>query len=405
MKTAAVIAECNPFQKGHEYLIRRVREETGADRILLLLSGDYVQRGLPAVTERRVRAEMALRCGADLVLSYPTRYATSSAEAFAYHAVSMIVSLGCADVLAFGSECGDLGALKEAAAFFLDESEKFKENIRANLQSGDTFAAARAKAAGKYAALIGSPNNILAVEYLKALAKTGSGMEAYTVKRAAYADISASRIRTQLAEGGRKDEFSAGKPEKEIGRQNAANAIPPEACELLRKDLSVNGMVQEDDYSLLLHDRILRADTADDLTKYHEVTPALAGSILSLRKEYRGFEAFASALHTKNRTHSAVNRALLHIALGIEKSEKSAYFTQILGFRTDAGELMKKIAKSSSVPVVAKAANAAGILDPDEMSLFREEMRVCDLFEGIRAGNAGRAFQPEIAKSPVKAGE
>ena len=391
MKTAAVIAECNPFHKGHEYLIRRVREETGADRILLLLSGDYVQRGLPAVTERRVRAEMALRCGADLVLSYPTRYATSSAEAFAYHAVSMIGSLGCADVLAFGSECGDLGALKEAAAFFLDESEEFKENIRANLQSGDTFAAARAKAAGKYAALVGSPNNILAVEYLKALAKTESSMEVFTVKRAAYGDISASRIRMQLAESERNE-------------KDAADGISPEACELLRKDLSVNGMVQADDYSLLLHDRILRADTADDLTKYHEVTPALAGSILSLRKEYRGFTAFASALHTKNRTHSAVNRALLHIALGIEKSEKSACFTQILGFRPDAGELMKKIAMKSSVPVVAKAADAAEILDPDEMSLFREELRVCDLLEGIRARNAGRAFRPEITKSPVKAG-
>jgi len=183
MKTAAVIAECNPFHKGHEYLIRTARERTGADRIIVLLSGNYVQRGIPAVTERHVRAKMAVLGGADLVLAYPTRFATASAEAFAFHAVQILDRIRCADYLVFGSESGNLGELTEAAAFFSEENLQFQNDLQNNLKRGETFARARAEAAGEYGRAVESPNNILAVEYLKALRKTGSEMKPFTVKR------------------------------------------------------------------------------------------------------------------------------------------------------------------------------------------------------------------------------
>ncbi|MBQ0058711.1 MAG: nucleotidyltransferase family protein, partial [Lachnospiraceae bacterium] len=107
-KIAAIICEFNPFHNGHQLLIDRVREETGADYVIGLMSGDYVQRGVPAITDRQVRTQMALLNGIDLILSYPVRYCTSSAESFASHAVKILHRLHCVDVLAFGSECGDI---------------------------------------------------------------------------------------------------------------------------------------------------------------------------------------------------------------------------------------------------------------------------------------------------------
>ncbi len=104
MKTAGIIAEFNPFHDGHKYLIDECRRETGADRVIVLMSGDFTQRGLAAVTEKRIRAKMALINGVDVILNYPVRFATSSAEGFASHAVNILNGINCIDYLVFGSE-------------------------------------------------------------------------------------------------------------------------------------------------------------------------------------------------------------------------------------------------------------------------------------------------------------
>ncbi|MBQ6469520.1 MAG: nucleotidyltransferase family protein [Lachnospiraceae bacterium] len=345
MRTAAIIAECNPFHKGHEYLIRTAREQTGAERIIVLLSGDYVQRGIPAVTDRHVRAKMTLLGGADLVLSYPTRFATASAEAFAYHAVSMLDRLGCVDILVFGSESGDLEALRNAADFFAEENEEFQTKIKDSLKQGASFARARAEAAGEYGKLVNSPNNILAVEYLKALKKIGSRMGPWTLKRYIGEEVKGNKASfeslSDKAES--KHSFSASANRKLISENphlsGIEKEIPTAVLEILKKDILENGTVKADDLSLLLQDRLLRAESSEDLLHYQDVTEELAAAAFRNRNQCVRFCSFSELLHTKNRTHSAVNRALLHIALDIPvlSIDETSYYTQILGFLKEDG--------------------------------------------------------------------
>ena len=400
MKTAAIIAECNPFHKGHEYLIRSVREKTGAERIIVLLSGNYVQRGIPAVTDRHVRAQMALYGGADLVLAYPTRFATASAEAFACHGVQILDRLGCVDFLAFGSESGDLEKLLKAAAFFAEEDPDFQEKIKENLKAGDTFAKARAKAAGEYGSLVSSPNNILAVEYLKALLKTGSAMQPFTVTRKTGSE--------ETSENSGKAVTHSASAIREILARNTNLAgiereIPAACLPVLLDSVSRAGSVHENDLSLLLMDRLRNASSPEELVCFQDVTPELARAAFRERSRFARFADLSEQLHTKNRTHSSVNRALLHIALGIQERNipENGIYTQILGFRKDAAALLHLIKERAAISVVSKAADARETLGAEAFSLFDEELRVCDLYEGIRTGKTGNPFRPEIAKPPV----
>ncbi|MDO5703232.1 MAG: nucleotidyltransferase family protein, partial [Lachnospiraceae bacterium] len=166
MKIAAVICELNPLHSGHARLFRCARD-MGADCVLAVMSGDFVQRGEPAVMNRRTRARMALNAGADMVLSYPVRYATGSAERFASYAVRIADGLGCVDSLVFGSESGSLAELEKCARILADEPAFYRERLREALKMGKSYPAARAEALPEFSDLLREPNNILGVEYLK----------------------------------------------------------------------------------------------------------------------------------------------------------------------------------------------------------------------------------------------
>ena len=183
MKTAGIIAEYNPFHTGHQYHIEQTRAITGADFIIVVMSGDFVQRGAPAFLSKLVRTKMALLGGADLVLELPASCSCQSAEYFAYHGVSLLHALGCVDFLSFGSECGDITQLRQAADFLTMESDAYKKYLRSLLQSGCSYPTARAKAAAAlhpenagFSTILDSPNNILGIEYLKALKRLKSAI-------------------------------------------------------------------------------------------------------------------------------------------------------------------------------------------------------------------------------------
>lgn len=192
MKTAGIIAEYNPFHKGHEYQIRYTKERLKADYVIVAMSGDYVQRGTPALISKHARAEMALRCGADLVLEMPVSISTASAEAFAMGGVSLLDRLGIVDILCFGSESGEISALKELAEILVEEPEEYKKLLKSFLSEGLTFPAARSQALTEYfknprnfsgddfdgvltpllnevTQILNTPNNILGIEDCKAL--------------------------------------------------------------------------------------------------------------------------------------------------------------------------------------------------------------------------------------------
>jgi predicted nucleotidyltransferase len=395
MKTAAVIAEFNPFHNGHRMVAENVRKETGADYVIALMSGDYVQCGLPAITDRQVRTEMALLGGYDAVISYPVRYATSSAESFGEHAVRILDSLGCVDVLAFGSESGSIPELTDAARLLLEESDDFRAKLKEGLASGLSFPRARSEALPEYAELLEGPNNILGIEYVKAILKTGSKIRPYTLQRIGTDHLdtetlsslsSASAVRHALAIGGRMP--------------GIAQAIPPESFEVLRKDIGTYGVTSEQDYSLLLADRLWKIDDAVVLSQFADVSEDLANAIMKKRNSFRSFREFAEDLKTKSRTRSHINRALLHLVLGIRKEEEapSSLYVHVLGFRKSSENFITEMTKSASVPVVLRSSEAAVLLPPASLKVFQEEIHVANLYETVRAQKSRQAFRNVLTK-------
>ena len=239
-----IVAEYNPFHNGHARLIEQTRARLGADcPVVCVMSGDFVQRGSPAVYAKFARAETAARCGADLVLELPLPWALSSAEGFARGAVGLLGSLGVVTHLSFGSECGELEPLQRVAEALLDPL--LGEDLRAELQAGIPFAAARqqavARRVGALAELLQAPNNILAVEYLKAIFDQRLDLHPLTILRTgaqhdrpAEGNVrAASELRTRIGAG---EDVSAFLPraaaeisarEKTLGR----GPVLPEALE------------------------------------------------------------------------------------------------------------------------------------------------------------------------------
>ncbi len=186
MKVTGIIAEYNPFHQGHAYHLARARELTGADRLLVVMGGNFMQRGEPAIVDKYARAEMALKNGADLVLELPAAAATGSAEYFAEGAVELLDVSGVVDALCFGSELGKLAPLEKAAALLLEEPEEYRQLLREELKRGKNFPEARETALSAFfpeRELLSAPNNILAIEYLKALKRRKSSIEAVTIPR------------------------------------------------------------------------------------------------------------------------------------------------------------------------------------------------------------------------------
>ncbi len=388
MTVAAIIAECNPFHKGHSYIIEKAKEQ--ANHVILLMSGNYVQRGLPAITDYVVRARCALHAGADAVFLLPVRYATGSAEVFAEQSVRILSRMGIADLLVFGSEIGEINPLREAAAFFTEEPEPYKEKLRSYLADGLSYPRARELAvqetAGSFggyapADLLRSPNNILGIEYLKAILKTGASMQTFTVARQYGGDeaLSGSAIREALLAG---------------------EEIPENTDPVFAEDIRKHGLMTADDFSAILSDRLLAASGPDEYLAYASVTPGIAQSMFRQRRKMTSFTAFTESLHTRDRTYSAVSRALLHTMLRIPK-ETGEPFTRLIGFRKGSESVLRLVKERASLPVIIKAAGAEEQLGEGSIPLFLEEERVTDLYESIRAHKAGREPVPMRAREVI----
>lgn len=183
MKVVGLIAEYNPFHNGHSYHIEMAKKLTGADYVVVVMSGDFVQRGTPAMIQKHARAKMALLGGADLVLELPVSYATATAEVFAYGGVKILDSFGVVDHICFGSECGNADLLMEIARILADEPEWYSATLKEHLKNGMSYPAARAAALPDYQEILSEPNNILGIEYCKALLKLNSNITPVTITR------------------------------------------------------------------------------------------------------------------------------------------------------------------------------------------------------------------------------
>ena len=372
MRVTGIIAECNPLHEGHKYLIREARRQTGADFIVIALSGDYVQRGAPSILSYEARTKALLDSGADLVVQLPLYTACSGADYFARGAAALMESLGVVTDLAFGSESGDLGMLENAAGTLSEESEEFRASLQARLREGLSYPRARALAAGE-SPIPNSPNDLLATEYLRALGQSGSRIRPLAIGRISCK--SATQIRGEM-----------------IGsRQNT----DPFLC--------------SDDFSDLLLHALYREDSPAALTAYLDVSEDLAGRILSELPRFTTLSEFCKAVKTRNYTYTRISRALMHILLGMtaqtmerfdHKYELSGWIRP-LGFRRDAAPLIKDITASCTVPFLDKLARAGQVLPQDLYSIFLEDVRaefLYDLMAARRAPSASAGVVPAFRK-------
>lgn len=401
-----IIAEYNPFHNGHAYQIEQARLLTGCDFLVVVMSGDYVQRGAPAVFDKYTRARMALACGADLVLELPVACSCASAEFFASGAVSLLDGLGCVDFLCFGSESGDLQSLLAPARILAKESPVFQEALRRGLSLGLSFPAARKEAFRACASnpdILDLPNNILGIEYLKALLQRESIIKPVTIKREGqgYHDTlldsgfaSASGIRRFLKQ--EEAPLSALPALKE--------SLPDPVMEVLKDTLAHTLPVWEEDFSMLLRYELLR-QSASDLTRYADISPDLGRRLKNCADKFSSFSEFAALVKTKDVTYTRITRALFHILLNLteEDTRKSVSmpYARILGFRKDHSRILGLLKKNSRIPIIPKAADYKNYLTPDLQLLFEKDLFAANLYETIAAAKQKRAFLHDLKRSPV----
>ena len=401
MKIVGLIVEYNPFHNGHQYHIEKAREITGADAVIVVISGNFVQRGTPAIMPKHLRTEAALKGGASVVIELPVCYATGSAEHFAYGAVSILEKLGCVNSICFGSECGNIEVLQDLAKIIHDEPKQYKESLNLYLRQGDSFPLARQKAMKDFLksnvadSILGEPNNILGIEYLKALYRLNSKIKPYTIQRVGshYHDdylqktySSASAIRKAMSQTMELDEF------------DIKNQIP-ESCALLMKEAYGHRYpIYANDFSLLLKYKLLN-ENKESLMEYADVSEELANRILNRLNEYVSFDQFCESLKTKEMTYARISRALLHILLDIKNENLSEItYARVLGFRDNDSEVLSIIKRHSTISLVTKLPSLEALATN---SMLTQDIYAANMYESVVTDKFSTAFINEYTQKIV----
>jgi len=419
MRTAGIIVEYNPLHNGHVHHGREARRAAGADALVAVMSGPFLQRGEPAVCSKWARTEMALRMGADVVIELPSAFAVQPAEWFAYGGVSALHATGVVDALVFGSESGDIAWFRRLAALLLEEPPAFKARLKERLAAGASYpaayaAAAASLAAGPAAAELAQPNNILGLHYCLALARLGSGIVPLTIPRrgagyhdaaadvpaAAGAIASATAVRRLLLRAPGAGGIAA-----------AAPYVPAYAADILRREWEAGRgpMEWERFASPLLHLLLSRPPEA-----FRELAEIGEGLEQRFRQALPGLdysrgdqvEQLIAAAKTRRYTRTKLQRALLSILLDRRKEELSREtllrgvpYLRVLGFSGRGRELLKEMKRKAAVPVVTKAAKA----EQDGLPLLALDLRAAAAYAAAMPAADAREVFRDYYQAPLQA--
>lgn len=405
MKVAGIVCEFNPFHTGHERILSYCKEELGADAVICCMSGNFVQRGEPAVMDKYTRALTAIgrskeasaafnsgealapaRASADLVIELPAIGATANAETFARTGVNTLLATGIVTDVVFGSESGNEEAIEKAARLLLAEPPAFKAALGKGLKKGLSYPAAMAKAAvscGADSFVFENPNDLLGVLYVKAILeykKIHPGLEIsfHAVKRestghdktpdkeASYTSSSAIRqaLQTDAADGQTSSDGQISKsPTERTAFEDQLSFLPSASYDALNAAADENALVFPDDFSLLLHEKLY---SFPDLTAVSDIDSDLKNRVLKNREAFTSLSSFAEILDTRNYTRARCRRALLHIVLGITDDATTALarcgyspYIHVLAMNDTGSKLLGK-RKASSSPSVTPPAETDG---------------------------------------------
>ena len=367
MSVVGLITEYNPFHLGHKYHISEAKRLTGADTAIVIMSGNYVQRGEPSFVDKYTKTKIALSNGADMVIELPYCFACASAEYFAYGTVSILNMLGIVDFLCFGTENNDIGILTAIADILSSEPYMYRTFLNNEVKKGVSFAYAREAALIQYIeqcstdiaalksvdihSILSSPNNILAIEYLKALSMQKSNIKPVAINRinASYHDssmdkrfYSATAIR-RLAKHSYDD------------LNDTLNSIDSHYSSSFMKSFPV----LPDDFSVMVGYSLQTHIFNNTLKDIFGMTEALSNRIKNNIENYINIVQFTDMLKTKDISYTAISRALLHCMLNIFSNDIAEYmdnnvcsFVRVLGFSTNRNNIFKLIKSSSDIEII-----------------------------------------------------
>ena len=419
MNITGIIAEYNPFHNGHLYHLSKARQVTNADYIVVIMSGDYMQRGTPALLDKYTRAQMALQAGADLVLELPTLFACGGAEFFAEGAIGILDDLGSINALCFGAETANQKQLDFIADQFLLETSAFKERLRTLLSEGMTYPKARSNAfleslheseRLEYEFILKTPNNILGIEYTKALKRRKSSIKPYPITRmnSGYHDktlpkegfCSATAIRNSI-------HSLQSLPQNEIQKQIEIlkTQMPTTSLELLLSALEQKKFVFENDFSMLLQYKLLQTKSC---VPYADWNLELSNRLYQVYSPSQSFLELATALKSRQYTLTRIQRALLHVILDIQEKDLSLAkqlgfhsYAKVLGFKKTSSPLLKQLRKTASIPVIQQLAKSETFLSPYEKTLFELDRQAHKLYQMVLCQSHSIPYEEEFSRKPL----
>lgn len=357
-KVLSIIAEYNPFHNGHLYQLQKSLKDTGSNFSIAIMSGNFTQRGSVSIVDKWTKAKMALLNGIDLVIELPLIYSISSAENFADGAIKILSSLNIINYLSFGAECSNLELLDSIASILYDEPSAFKELLANELKNGLSFPKARENALisycngnKNYAKILSSPNNILAIEYLKALKKYKSAIIPYAIQRIESEHnsneisgniASSSAIRAQI---------------KNNMNSNLEQLLPSNVLSLLQEKISKQQMIS--DLSVFEKEIIykLRLMSIDEIKNLPDVCEGLEFALKNAANSCNKLDDFFSMIQTKRYTRTRIQRILLYSLIDIHKEDMALAknmlpYVRVLGFNDKGKYLVSKICKNSDIELV-----------------------------------------------------
>lgn len=363
MKTAAIICEYNPFHNGHKYQIDEIKKEYGA--VVCIMSGAFVQRGDVAVFDKWTRANAALLNGADLVVELPVCYALNTAERFAHGAVSLADKMCIVDALCFGSESGKIEELENAADIMLKETQDTSDKIKSLVSSGISYPQAYCEAYSEYIneAILKEPNNILAIEYIKALKLINSKIKPVTIKRKA---VGHHDTKANL-------EFASASSVRNMIKENITYSkyVPDNVKELY----SQNNFTNVNDLgNILLY--ILKTTPVEKIAEINDVVEGLENRLISAGNNCSTFTEVCEYVKSKRYTYAKISRILLSLILKIDKtlSFNNIEYLRVLGMNKTGMSLLSKIKEKSELTIITKPSDFKNFNKSFELDVFSGEI-------------------------------
>ncbi|AGT31419.1 hypothetical protein M493_05605 [Geobacillus genomosp. 3] len=398
MKAAGVIVEYNPFHNGHWHHLQETKKKTGADCLIAVMSGNFLQRGEPAIVSKWARTKMALAAGVDLVIELPYVFAVQAAEQFAHGAVRLLDALGCRE-LCFGSESGDITAFLSAVETLFQRKEEFDSLVRAGLARGQSFPKANAEAwrqLGSVPLDLSKPNNVLGFAYVKAIQQNKLAIVPRTIPRlaAGYHDesfshpsiASATSLRNALGQTGQLERIAA--------------YIPSATAEQLRQYRLTYGRWHDwEMYFPLLKYRLLTA-TEEELRRIAGVEEGIEYRLKQKIAGAETFAAFIAATKTKRYTWTRLQRLCAHVLTNFTKEEQNKAmaptYIRLLGMNETGRRYLQQVKKELALPLAAKAAKLNG--DP----LYEQEKKATAVYAAAFPEPLySAALKEEYATAPI----